>query len=136
NLYEGGILKDIDQPLQLSPGKNPTNHAAVQRLISASREPDPEKRWRALEAALDMDRFLSMMAMETLLCHSDSYSMNRNNYRLYHDPTTDKLIFMPHGMDRVLGTHRSPLDLSVVPTMLGMVARAVISTPEGRRRHV
>jgi len=136
NFYEGGILRDIDQPLQLSPGKNPTNHSGVQRLISASREPDADRRWRALEAALDMDRFLSMMAMETILCHSDSYSMNRNNYRLYHDPATDKMVFMPHGMDRVLGTHRSPLELPVVPPSLGLVARAVLSTPEGCRRHV
>jgi hypothetical protein len=72
-----------------------------------------------------------MMAMETILCHSDSYSMNRNNYRLYHDPATDKIVFMPHGMDRVLGTHRSALDLAIVPPALGLVARAVLSTPEG-----
>ena len=136
NLYEGGVLKDIDQPLQLSPGRDPTNHAGVERLIAAARETDPDTRWRALNAALDLDRFLSMMAMETLLCHSDSYSMNRNNYRLYHDPATDKMVFMPHGMDRVLGTHRSPLHLPIVPPTLGLVARAVLSVPEGRRRHL
>ncbi len=135
-LYEGGILRDINQGLQINFGSHATNGAIVQKLISASREPDAGKRLRALEAVLDLDRFHSMMAMETILCHSDTYSMNRNNYRIYHDPTTDKMVFMPHGMDRVLGTHRSPLDLSVVPPVLGIVARAVLSTPEGRRRHV
>ena len=136
NLYEGGVLRDIDQPLRLNSGKSSSDHADVTRLIQAAEEPDPEKRWRALEAALDMDRFLSMMAIETMLCHSDSYSMNRNNYRLYHDPGTDKMIFMPHGMDRILGTHRSPLDLPAVPPAMGLIARAVLSTPEGRRRYV
>ena len=135
-LYEGGTLRDIDQGLEINSSPPPTNNRIIQKLISAAREPDAEKRMRALEGVLDMDRFLSMMAMETILCHSDTYSMNRNNYRIYHDPTTDKLVFMPHGMDRVLGTHRSPLDFSVVPTMLGIVARGIISTPEGRRRHV
>ena len=135
-LYEGGTLRDITQGLRINSGGQTTNKAIVQRLIDASREPDAGKRLHELEAVLDLDRFLSMTAMETILCHSDTYSMNRNNYRIYHDPTTDKLVFMPHGMDRVLGTHRSQLDLSVVPTMLGIVARAVISTPEGRRRHV
>jgi hypothetical protein len=77
-----------------------------------------------------------MMAIETMLSHSDSYSMNRNNYRLYHDPATDKIVFMPHGMDRVLGTHRAALDLSIVPPRLGLVARALQSTAEGRRRYV
>ena len=136
NLYEGGALQDIDRPLQVVSGSDPTNQAGVQRLLNAAREPDPEQRFRALEAALDLDRFLSMIAVETLLCHSDSYSMNRNNYRLYHDPTTDKIVFLPHDMDRVLGTHRSALDLPVVPPSLGLVARAVLSTTEGRRRYI
>src|SRR5262249_29659153 len=73
------------------------------------------------------------IAMETILCHSDSYSMNRNNYRLYHDPGSNKLVFMPHGMDRILGTHRSSLDLDIVPPALGLAAHAVLSTAEGRR---
>ena len=77
-----------------------------------------------------------MVAIETMLSHSDSYSMNRNNYRLYHDPATDRIVFMPHGMDRVLGTHRAALDLSIVPPRLGLVARALLSTAEGRRRYV
>jgi hypothetical protein len=62
--------------------------------------------------------------------------MNRSNYRVYHDPEADRMVFMPHGMDRVLGGFQSNLDLSVVPPMRGIVARAVISTPEGRRRHI
>jgi len=136
NLYEAGVLQDIDRPLQVDSGRNPTNHAGLQRLLRAAREPDPGRRFQVIEAALDMDRFLSMVAIETILCHSDSYSMNRNNYRLYHDPTSDKIVFMPHGMDRVLGAHRSTLDLSLVPPPLGLVARAVLSTPEGRRRYV
>jgi spore coat protein H len=135
NFYEGGILRDIDQPLQLSPGLNP-DRTDVHRLIAAAHESDPAQRWRALEANLDLDKFLSMMAVEALLCHSDSYTMNRNNYRLYRDPATDKFVFMPHGMDRVLGTHRSALDLSIMPPALGMVSRAVLSVPEGRRRYI
>ena len=136
NLYEGGFLQDITADLELDSGKNPESEAAVQRLIAAAREPDPDQRFRALAATLDLDRFISMVAIETMLCHSDSYSMNRNNYRLYHDPATNKIVFMPHGMDRILGGHRSALDLSLVPPRLGLVARALLSTAEGRRRYV
>ena len=135
-LYEGGTLMDITRPLHLLAGQEDGGEAAVTRLVKAAREKNPEQRWRELNAALDTDRFLSMMTMETILCHSDSYSMNRNNYRLYHDPTTGKLIFLPHGMDRVLGTHRSTLDLPIVPPSLGLVARAVLSTPQGRRAQI
>jgi spore coat protein H len=136
NLYEGGLLQDITSGLQRDTGRNPQSDVAVERLILAAHEPDPEERFRTLSAVLDLDRFLSMVAIETMLSHSDSYSMNRNNYRLYHDPATDRIVFMPHGMDRVLGTHRAALDLSIVPPRLGLVARALLSTAEGRRRYV
>lgn len=136
NLYDGGVLHDIDRPLELNSGKASSGSTDLTRLLMAAQTPDVDRRFSALEGILDMNRFLSMMAMEVILCHSDSYSLNRNNYRVYHDPATDRMVFMPHGMDRVLGAHRSPLDLSVVPPMMGLVARAVLSTPEGRRRYV
>jgi len=136
NLYDGGYHRDIDAPLEFSSGAKPSDRSGLNRLLAATRESDPEKRMRALERALDLDRFLSMLAVETLLSHWDCYSMNRSNYRVYHDPDSDKIVFMPHGMDRVLGGFHSNLDLPVVPPMRAPVARAVISTPEGRRRHV
>lgn len=136
NLYEGGTLQDIHRQLQFKSGRDAKDRSDVERLIRAAREPDPERRFAALTNVLDLDRFLSMVAVESMLCHSDSYSMNRNNYRLYHDPASDRLVFLPHGMDRILGTHRSRLDLPVVPPAMGLVARAILSTPEGRRRYV
>jgi hypothetical protein len=135
-LFEGAVLNDIDHAVDSHTGLSAANDPAIRNLIASAREPDPEKRWLALNAAVDMDRFLSMVAMEVLLCHSDSYSMNRNNYRFYHDPGSDKIIFMPHGMDRILGMHYSTLDLAIVPPMLGMVAIGALSTPEGFRRYL
>jgi hypothetical protein len=135
-LYEGGTLQDIDSSPRPSSGRAHVEDAALAQLLAATREPDPEKRFRALSQILDMERFLSMTAMETILCHSDSYSMNRNNYRFYRDPATGRFVFMPHGMDRVLGTHRSGLDLSIVPPQLGMVTRAVLSTTPGRAQYL
>src|SRR5262249_19471975 len=85
NLYDGGFLRDIDSPLEVNSGKNPRNRTGLAKLLAATREPDPDKRFLALERILDMDRFISMLAMETILCHWDSYSMNRSNYRVYHD---------------------------------------------------
>ncbi len=134
--YEGGTLCDIDHGLQFKSGPSPDDHTALDRLLRAADEPDPDRRWAALAAVLDTDRFLSSMAVEAILCHSDSYSMNRNNYRLWLDPGTRHFVFLPHGMDRILGTHRSGFDLPVVPPAMGRIARAVLTTPEGRRRYV
>jgi spore coat protein H len=136
NLYDGGYLQDIDRPLEVNSGKRRGDYSALQRLNVVLREGDPVKRFQSLEQWVDLDRFISMVAMEVMLCHWDSYSMNRNNYRVYHDPKTDKVVFMPHGMDQVLGIDRDNLDLPVTPTMVGMVAKALMNTPQGRQRYI
>src|SRR5438445_4679896 len=84
-----------------------------------------------------MDRFLSMIALEIMLCHCDSYAMNRNNYRLYHDRDADRMIFMPHGMDRTFAIgNRCPIDIPLLPALKGVVARAVLGTTQGRERYL
>jgi hypothetical protein len=80
---------------------------------------------------LDTDRFLAFMAMEVMVGHRDGYCLARNNYRVYHDLDTGKLVFFPHGMDQLLGT----ADLSWQPNMGGLVARAVMAASEGRKRY-
>ena len=114
-------------------GTEPPGEPLAQ-LVAAARLPDPDQRYATLARWLDLTRFLDMMAVETILCHSDSYSMNRNNYRVYYRAETGRFTFIPHGMDRILGGHRSGLELSIVPPQLGLVSRALLSTPAGRPR--
>jgi hypothetical protein len=80
---------------------------------------------------LDLDRFIAFMVMEVMVGHRDGYCLARNNYRLYHDPGADKFVFLPHGMDQLMGKADAPLE----PHMSGLVARAVLETPEGHRRY-
>jgi hypothetical protein len=58
--------------------------------------------------------------------------MNRNNYRLFHDLDTGRLVFMPHGLDQMFWNPEGPL----VTGTKGIVARAVMQTPEGRRLYL
>ena len=53
----------------------------------------------ALEEHLDIDRFLTFWALETITGHWDGYNGNLNNYYLYRDPSIDKLVFIPWGLD-------------------------------------
>lgn len=136
-LYEGGTLRDIDARPRIAFGEEPAGEPPpLHRLIAAARKPDPAERYEALARLLDLDRFLSMMAMETILCHSDSYTMNRNNYRVHYSPASGRFTFIPHGLDRILGDHRSGLDLSIVPPQLGLVSRGLLSTGPGRRQYL
>jgi len=64
-----------------------------------------------------------------LICHHDGYSLDQNNFRIYHDPTTDKMVFIPHGMDLIFDDPTRDLE----PRFNGTVARAVMETPQGKQ---
>jgi spore coat protein H len=75
--------------------------ARLRDLSDACIEVDPGKRHQMLDQVLDVDRFFTFLACETMVTHWDGYATNRNNYRIYHDPKTDRLVFLPHGMDQL-----------------------------------
>ena len=62
-----------------------------------------------MEKALELDKFISYLAMEVITWDWDGYPMNRNNYRIYHDPKRDKLVFIPSGMDQMYGNPGGPI---------------------------
>lgn len=135
NLYDGGFLQEIDRPLERTSGEGDVRgRADLKALVEAAQLSDATERLIRLEAVLDVERFLSFAALEMLTWHWDGYLLKRNNYRVYHDPSVDKLIFMPHGMDQMFWDPNGP----VVPQKSqteGLVARALLDTGEGKRRY-
>jgi spore coat protein H len=133
NFYDGGFLRDLDQPLDLVSGKDDVkDRKDLKALFTAARINDPARRFRELERLLELDKFVSYVAMEVVTWDWDGYPMKQNNYRLYHDPKRDKITFIPSGMDQMFGEPDGPL----FPEFGGAVARALIQTPEGRKRYV
>lgn len=131
NFYDGGFLREIDQPLQLLSTKNDVNDQAdLKALTAAAREPNRELRFQKLEKVLDLDRFISYLALEVITWDWDGYPMNRNNYRIYHDPERDKLVFIPSGMDQMFADPNGPL----FPNFNGFLVRALLETPAGREK--
>lgn len=135
NLYDGGSGGDINKALEADSGVEPENRSDLTNLVKAAREPDPAKRLARLEAALDVGQFISFAATEDLIVHWDGYAIGRNNYRLFHDIDRDKMIFMPGGMDQLFGVSSSP-NLPLTPVFKGLVAKALFSIPEARRRYL
>lgn len=135
NLYDGGFCQDIHRNMEVDSGEHPEDRSGIQQLLSAAREPSPSERWARLGKALDVDRFVSMLALEVLTCHWDGYSMNRNNYRLFHDLETGRMVFMPHGMDQMFSwpDGRMRTDSSIYPGVNGVISQAVLTTPEGEQ---
>jgi spore coat protein CotH len=135
NLYDGGFLKDVSDDLQKSSGPNPNDRSDLKRLAQAAAERNVTNRWKRLSEVLDVDEFITYLALDVIMCNWDGYGLNRNNYRIYHDPDSDKIVFMPHGLDQMFGVMRAGPDMTLSPGMQGLVARAVMQTPEGRRRY-
>lgn len=138
NLYDGGFCQEVHRDLDVNSGDQPEDRSDIDRLLRAAMEPDPARRWQQLTEILDTDRFITMLAMDVILCHWDGYGLNRNNYRLYHNRDAGRMIFIPHGMDQMFDYppgRRFPVEGSIQPNMRGQIARAVLATPEGGRRY-
>ena len=128
NLYEGAH-SDITSKLEKDSGDNSQDQTDLKKLAEAAREADPGARLKKMAAVLDLDRFISFAASETLAWHS-GYSMARNHYRIYHDPATDRMVFIPHGLDELFSKPNGPL----LPEWKGLVSKAVFDNPEGDRK--
>jgi hypothetical protein len=135
NLYDGGSGGDVTKALKVECGENPEDRSDLTNLVKAARLPDPARRLARLEEVLDVERFISFAATEAFLVHWDGYTIGCNNYRLFHDVSRDKMIFLPHGMDQLFGVSSSPT-LSITPPFKGMVAKALFAVPEARRRYL
>lgn len=133
SLFEATFVQDITGKIETKSGEKKDDQAILKRLARAASEPNSTNRWKRLGETLDLERFVTFMAMEVLVVHWDGYCLNRNNYRMFHDPTTDRIVFLPHGMDQMFGVTRSSPDSPIDPSMQGLVAQAVMSTREGRK---
>jgi hypothetical protein len=129
NLYEG-FLQDVDGQPEQDSGTN-TSRADLKALALAASEPHPERRLQAVGRFVDVDRFLTFVAMETLTARWDGYARNMANYRLYHDPRTDRMVFIPHGM---VGAFTGTNVMALPPTR-SLLGKTVFQTEPGRRAY-
>jgi spore coat protein CotH len=129
NLYDGGFLQEIDQPLKLDHGPG-CDWKDLKALAAMCREPDHKKRWAGLEKMLYLDKFYALWAGEIFGTDWDGYCRNRNNYRVYHEPKSDKVCFIAHGKDQMF---QNPQE-GIVQGWGGLVARRLYETEEGRKK--
>lgn len=130
NVYDGHSQQDVNQRLRANSGDAPKDQARLADLASAARLSNLAARRVALEKTLDVERFLSFMAVEVLVEHWDGYSLGRNNFRIFHDLATDRMVFLPQGLDQAFQRK----GIAATPEMSGLVAKAVLEVPEFRER--
>ena len=128
SLYGQSGGGDVSDNLERMHGDEPLTRADLKALAAAANEPDPGRRLAGLRQTLDIDRFLTYMAGEIMLVHWDGYTFARHNYRVYHNRDNDRMVFFPHDMDQMLGDP----NVAIEPGVNGLVAQAVMKTPELR----
>jgi spore coat protein CotH len=126
NLYEGES-RDVDQKLEQENGDDPTQND-LKALVSAARAPVGQ-RMEKLAGVLDVDQFTSFLAMEMITSGINGYAFMRNNYRIYHHPKTDKLIFLPHGLDATFGS------AGLKPPTASLVVKSLWELPEFQKQY-
>jgi len=131
NLYEGSN-NDVTDKLEKDGGDDSVEQNDLRALAAAAKEPDLAARWKKLTPVLDISRFIDFAAAEVFTAHHDGYTMDRNNYRIYNDPASGQLVFLPHGLDQLFGKTDDP----IIPEWKGLVAKAVISTPAGQKQYL
>lgn len=130
DLYDGGFVHEIDESCEKDLGDYKTKDN-LKQLLAACREQDAQKRWTAIDQIVNVESYITFTALESILSHWDGYNFNRNNYRFYQDPKTNKFVFFLHGMDQTFGDPNAP----AVRDSGSMVGQAIFSNPVWRGKY-
>lgn len=139
NMYEGEISdfnEESHEHLELKTNEEENDRSDIQPVIDALALEDDDAMIEALGAVVDLDNFFDFWALETLLGHWDGYAGASNNYRAYHDPTTDKFFFIPWGTDQTFtgNNPNSPLPYLDTVYATGALANRLYAAPAQRER--
>ena len=88
---------------------------------------------------VDLDAFLNFWVIETLTAHWDGYAGNTNNYHMYHDPTSDRLHFIPWGVDQTFQSTFMLFEGRLAPHSIntaGLLTRRLYLHPEGQAMYL
>ena len=139
NLYEGvfGIdVLDVDT-IDIDTNEALNDRADLQALADIIVNVPDEQFLAAVSEVLDLDAFLRYWAVEALAYHWDGYAefgtfgcCSPNNYYVYHEPTLDRLLFLPHGIDQLF----QDISVNVMnpPSPGASLATRIFAIPEGR----
>lgn len=128
NVYSPPGNTDITGSLDRTGGREGNTANDLQALAAAARTRDPAR----LAKVLDLERFLSFMAVEVMLCHWDGYTSNIKNYLVYHDVDAQKMVFIPHDLDSML----QDWSRTVLPRPKGVVARVILAHSVTRNQYL
>lgn len=126
NLYEGEF-RDIGVGLKQDNG-TPSDQSDLRELRDAATQQDRTQRKQALARIFETDEFLDFLAIEMIIANWDGYAFQQNNYRIYHNPFSGRMSFIPHDLDNTFAES----GMSLMPPRNGILTTALLETPEER----
>ena len=142
NLYEGTIsdfTPEYRGTIEKKTNEDEDDWSDVDAVMAALLDPS-EAGLEALAGLVDLDRFLSFWATESLVGHWDGYTGDRNNYHFYREPG-GKFVFIPWGVDDVFHLKDDPNPFDNIseppPSVLALSAipNRLYNIPEWRARY-
>ena len=142
NLYEGTVSDftlEYRGTFEKKTNEDEGDWSDVDAVMTALQDPS-EAGLEALGELVDLDRFLSFWAAESLVGHWDGYTGDRNNYHFYREPE-GKFVFLPWGADDTfhLKDDSNPFDniSNPPPSVLALAAipNRLYNHPEWRAKY-
>jgi spore coat protein CotH len=105
NLYEEGqkdFVPGAETAFDLETNETANDRSDLVNLIAVLQSATADNFLATVGTALDMQHYLRFTAAEAAVNQWDMYSYTvfyPNNFRIYHDPTSNKFVFLPWGMD-------------------------------------
>ena len=142
NLYEGTISDFTSShrgTFEKKTNEDENDWSDIDAVVAALQGPS-EAGLEALGELVDLERFLSFWATESLVGHWDGYTGDRNNYHFYREPD-GKFVFIPWGVDDVFHLKDDPNpfdDISDPPPSvlaLSAIPNRLYNIPEWRTKY-
>lgn len=136
NLYESGGDFVVGGTGGFQPKTNSTapDCSDLERVATALSAPAAQLPTQ-LGAVVDLPAYARFWAMEVVTDHWDGYANNQNNFFVYHDPSTDKMSFIPWGIDDLFsGRQRTTRPYSVFAC--GSLPWKLYATPATRAQYL
>lgn len=140
NLYEGQRSDFTDgwsATFEKKTNESIPDKSDIDAVTAALKAGDAELE-ASLGSVLDIDKFIRFWAMEALIAAWDGYASNLNNFFVYNDPTSKKLVFLPWGPDMSFDAN-DPFNPPPRPQSVsahGAIAYRLYSVPAMQARYV
>jgi spore coat protein CotH len=99
----------------VEPGDDPLGYDMARQLVAKIQALPPGGFYPAVASFFEFDRFLLQWAADSVIGHWDSYEdWGRGNYRVYHDPATDKWSMIETDIDLAFVDDNDPWKIKAI----------------------